>query len=84
MLVSMKVQHNGEGGFDGLEASFEIPLDGGDSGMAKAKIRVSASALFVLVVGVAVIRSEGAGLERLLEAVPALAGRVGDRLVTAA
>ena len=81
--MSMEAQHNGEGEFDGLEASFEIPLDGGDSGMAKAKIRVSASALFVLVVGVAVIRSEGSGLERLLDALPGLARRVGDRLVAA-
>ena len=78
----MDAQHNGEGWFDGLDASVEIPLDGGDSGTAKAKIRVSAPALFVLVLGVAVIRSEGSGLERLLDvSVPALAERLGDRLV---
>lgn len=80
----MDAQHNGEGWFDGLDASVEIPLDRGDSGTAKAKIRVSAPALFVLVLGVAVIRSEGSGLERLLDAVPALAERLGDRLVAAA
>ena len=80
----MDAQHNGEGWFDGLEASVEIPLDGGDSGTAKAKIRVSAPALFVLVLGVAVMRSKGSVLERLLDAVPALAGRLGNRLVAAA
>ena len=37
----MDAQHNDEGWFDGLEVSFEIPLNGGDSGTAKANIRAS-------------------------------------------
>ena len=80
----MDAQHNGEGRFDGLEASFEIPLNGGDSGTAKGNFRASPEALVVLVLGVAVILSKGDPLERLLNAVPALAERVGDRLVAAA
>jgi hypothetical protein len=80
----MDAQHDDEDWFDGLDASVEIPLDRGGSRTAKAKIRVSAPALFVLVLGVAVIRSEGSGLERLLDAVPALVQRVGDGLVAAA
>lgn len=80
----MEAQHNGEAWFDGLDASFEVPLDGGRSGTAKANIRVSTPALFVLLIGAAVILSKGDALERLLEAVPALAERVGDRLVAAA
>lgn len=79
----MDAQHNGQGWFDGLDASFEIPLDGGDSGRWKAHIRASKGAIFFLVVGAAVILDKGDALERLLDAVPALVGRVGDRLVAA-
>ncbi len=80
----MEAQHNGDGRFDGLEASFEIPLNGGDSGTAKGNVRASPEALMVLVLGAAVILSKGDPLERLLAAVPALAERVGDRLLAAA
>jgi hypothetical protein len=79
----MEAQHNGDGGFDGLEASIELPLGGG-AGTAKAMMRVSASTVFALVVGLAVIRSDGSGLDRLLNAMPALAERVNERLVAAA
>jgi hypothetical protein len=80
----MEAQHNGEGWFDGLDASFEIPLNGGDSGTATVNIRASTPALVILVLGAAVILSKGDALERLQDALPALAARVGDRLVAAA
>lgn len=82
----MEAQHSGEGWFDGLDASFEIPLDGGDSGTATANIRASTPALVVLAVGAmsaVVILGQGSGLERLQDALPALAGAVGDRLLAA-
>ena len=78
----MEARHNGSGSFDGFEASFE--MDGGDSGTAKANIRASKGTVFVLVIAAAVVLDKGDALERLLDAVPALAGRVGDRLVAAA
>lgn len=78
----MEAQHNDEAWFDGLDASFEIPLDGGDSGTAKANLRVSTPALFVLVIGAATL-SKADALKRLLDAVPVLAERVGYRLVAA-
>jgi hypothetical protein len=77
----MEAQHNGGVWSDGLDASVEVPLDGGDSGTAKANIRASTPALFVLVIGAAVILGKGDALERLMDAAPALAERVGDRLV---
>jgi hypothetical protein len=80
----MEAQPNSDGWFDGLDASFEIPLNGGDSGTATANIRASTPALVVLVLGAAVILSKGDALERLQDALPALAERVGDRLVAAA
>jgi hypothetical protein len=83
----MEAQHNGDGWFDGLDASVEIPLDAGDSGTAKANIRVSTPALYVLVLGglgAAVILSKGPGLERVQDALPALVERVGERLLAAA
>jgi hypothetical protein len=76
----MEAQHNGADGFDGVEASFEYPLDGGHAGTAKASIRASKGTVFFLVVGAAVILDKTDALERLLDAVPALAGRAGDRL----
>jgi hypothetical protein len=79
----MDGQHNGRGWFDGLDVSIEIPLDGGDSGKAKANIRASTPALFALAIGAAVILDKGDALERLLNAVPRLAERFGDRLVAA-
>ena len=80
----MDAQHNGEGRFDGLEASFEIPLNGGDAGTVKGYFRASPEALVLLVFGAAVILSKGDALERLQAAVPALAERFGNRLVAAA
>lgn len=80
----MDAQHNGDGRFDGFEASFEFPLNGGDSGTAKGTLRASPEALVVLVVGAAMVLSKGDALERLLDAVPVLAERLGDRLVAAA
>jgi hypothetical protein len=80
----MDAQHNGEGRSDGFEASLEIPLNGGNSGTAKVNLRANPGALAVLVVGLAVILSKGDALERLLDAVPALAERFGDRLVAVA
>lgn len=80
----MEARHNGDGWFEGLHASVEVPLDGGDSGTAKANIRVSTPALFVLVLGAAAILRNGSGLERLQDALPALVERVGDRLLAAA
>jgi hypothetical protein len=79
----MEAQHNGEGWFDGVDASVEIPLNGGASGTARANFRASTDALVVLVLGAAVILSKGDALERLLDAVPALAERVGGRLLAA-
>ena len=80
----MDAQHNNEGWSDGLDVSVEMPLNGGDAGTAKANLHAGAPALFVLVLGAAVILSKGDALERMLDAVPALAERVGARLVAAA
>lgn len=80
----MDAQHNGDGRFDGLEASLEIPLNGGDSGTAKGNVRVGPEALVILGVCLAVILDKTDPLERLLGAAPALAGRFGNRLVAAA
>lgn len=74
----MNARHKGEDWFDGLDASLEF--DRGDSGAAKANFRASTSALVVLVLGAAVILSKGDPLERLLDAAPGLAERLGDRL----
>jgi hypothetical protein len=76
----MEAQHNGAGEY-GVEASVEYPVEGGT---AKASLRVSKESVLVLVLGAAVILDKKDALERLLDAVPALAGRVGDRLVAAA
>ena len=78
----MEAQQRGGGSFDGLDASVEIPLDGGDSGTAKMNFHASTPALFILVIGAAVVLGRGDALERLL-AVPALSGRVGGHLVAA-
>ena len=80
----MEAQHNGDSGFDGLEASFEIPLDEDGSATAKANLRVSTPALVVAAVAAAVILGKADAIERLLNAVPALAERVGTRVVAAA
>ena len=79
----MEAQHNDQGWFDGLDASVEIPFDGGESGTAKANLRASTRALVVLVLGAAVILGKGDALERLLAVAPALAERVGDRPLAA-
>jgi hypothetical protein len=79
----MTTQYNDDASFDGLDASFEFTRNGADSSTAKANLRVGPPALFAMVLGAAVILSNGDALERLLDAVPALAERVGDRLVAA-
>jgi hypothetical protein len=79
----MEAQHNSSGWFDGIDVSAEVPLDGDDSRTAKWNVRISTPALLVgAVVVTAVWKPEA--LDRVLEAVPALAGRVGGRLIPAA
>lgn len=81
--MSTDAQYDGKGWFDGLDVSAEVPLDGDDSRTAKWNVRISTPALLVgAVVVTAVWKPEA--LDRVLEAVPALAGRVGDRLIPAA
>ena len=83
--MSMEAPHMGDGRRYGLGASIVIPLEGDGSSVATATVSVSTPALVVLgMFGAGVMLSQGFELGRLQGAIPALAERVGGRLVAAA
>lgn len=60
----------------GLNVTFEKD----QQGRTKGSLQATPEAILAVVLGFAVVLHKGDALERLLDAVPALAGRLGDRL----
>jgi len=79
-MMGMDAQHNSKDGFpDGLDFSGEIHPDG----TAKWGLRMSKEAMVVVTVLVVAVAGKGETLERVLDAVPALLGRLGGRFLPA-